>query len=278
MKHSKQHNLKIQTRSFFLKISFFSLTSDRLERKEKEKIIRTAPIKKNHLQNKLENCIVYLSVVTIPLSLYHPVVARCNFIQASTHSRHSICPRSMNPVCRPRKSSQPWTCHETIPLSHPIFFPVFTKHRLPPPLLRSKQFDTLPRYVTLPLYRPQNPKKGKENLSNLSLSLSLSLCSFPLSLSLPLSPSRSRYVGRQCTNNRGEKPAQRKPSSASDSSNFDETSRLVSRSRPKFRIQGSFSLDRPRYRRTINEKTLSHWRTRFAMASECLSNVTYKSV
>lgn len=129
---------------------------------------------------------MYLSIVTIPLSLYHPVATRCNFIQASTHSRHSICPRSMNPVCRPRKSSQPWTCHETIPLSHPTFFPVFTKHRLPPPLLRSKQFDPLPRYVTLPLYRPQNPKKKKkENLESLCLSLSLSF-SFSL-LSLPLS-------------------------------------------------------------------------------------------
>lgn len=219
---------------------------------------------------------MYLSIVTIPLSLYHPVATRCNFIQASTHSRHSICPRSMNPVCRPRKSSQPWTCHETIPLSHPTFFPVFTKHRLPPPLLRSKQFDPLPRYVTLPLYRPQNPKKKrKKRTSNLSVSLFLYL-SFSLSLSyLFLFLSFTFAICRSAVH---EQPAQRKPSGASDSSNFDETARLVSRSRPKFRIQGSFSLDRPRYRRTINEKTLSHWRTRFAMASECLSNVTYKSV
>lgn len=139
---------------------------------------------------------MYLSIVTIPLSLYHPVATRCNFIQASTHSRHSICPRSMNPVCRPRKSSQPWTCHETIPLSHPTFFPVFTKHRLPPPLLRSKQFDPLPRYVTLPLYRPQNPKKKKkENLESLCLSLSLSFSLSLLSLPLSLLHVRDMSVG-----------------------------------------------------------------------------------
>lgn len=92
-------------------------------------LIRDYDRRKNWTNARRYTCLSWRSPVYV--SSNHPVI-RCNFIQASTHSRHPVCPHSMTPVCRSQNFSglQPWTCNETVPRSHPIFFPTWSKHRL----------------------------------------------------------------------------------------------------------------------------------------------------
>lgn len=278
IKHLKiqtQKNNKL-THSFFLKISFFSLTSDRLERKKKKnkkKLSEEFQLRKSLTKQigKLHRVPVYRNDSSISLSSssnsvqLHPGEHALSTLNLSTLNESSLpTAQIFSALNLPRN----------YPSVSPDIFSCFYQTSAPsssPPIQTIRSSSSIRN--SSPLSTAKSKKKKEKREPRISLSLS-----FSIYLSLSLSYLFLSFTFAICRSAVHEQPAQRKPSGASDSSNFDETARLVSRSRPKFRIQGSFSLDRPRYRRTINEKTLSHWRTRFAMASECLSNVTYKSV
>ena len=135
------------------------------------RVIRDYDRRKNLRNVRRYTCLSWRSPVYV--SSNHPVI-RCNFIQASTHSRRPVCPHSMTPVCRSQNFSglQPWTCNETVPRSHPIFFPTWSKHRL--------FFSRSNRLFSSPI-------------STLSLSLFLSL-PLSFSLSLPKREKLERFV------------------------------------------------------------------------------------
>lgn len=115
--------------------------------------IRDYDRRKNLTNVRRYTCLSWRSPVYV--SSNHPVI-RCNFIQASTHSRHPVCPHSMTPVCRSQNFSglQPWTCNETVPRSHPISFSTWSKHRLffsRSNRLFSSPIGTLSLFLSLPL-------------------------------------------------------------------------------------------------------------------------------